>query len=257
MNPYESEKLLHEYLLFHYGGPEEILEFDFGPVSALHFAVRTVSESASRLPGFFQEGGEPETQALDLGCAVGRSSFELSRYFAQVLGIDFSQAFVKAAEALRTRRELPYQKLEEGEITSPLVARLPETAHPERVRFQQGDACKLPDDLGPFDLVHGANLLCRLPEPQALLDRLPTLVKKGGALILATPATWLEDYTPKDRWLGGRVVEGQARTTLESLLRLLSPHFRLRHYQDLPFLIRETRRKFQWTVSQLSVWQRV
>lgn len=40
----------------------------------------------------------------------------------------------------------------------------------------QGDACALRPDLPRFDAVLAANLLCRLPDPQAFLDRLPTLV---------------------------------------------------------------------------------
>lgn len=36
--------------------------------------------------------------------------------------------------------------------------------------FQQGDACSLPTDLGKFDLVLMANLICRLPTPQGVYD---------------------------------------------------------------------------------------
>ena len=53
--------------------------------------------------------------------------------------------------------------------------------------------CDLPNDLGSFDIVHAANLICRLPNPMLFLDRLPELVKEGGgSLLLATPFTWLE-----------------------------------------------------------------
>lgn len=34
---------------------------------------------------------------MDVGCAVGGASFELARAFPHVLGIDFSQHFVNAA----------------------------------------------------------------------------------------------------------------------------------------------------------------
>ena len=43
MSIYESDKLLAEYLLFHYGAAEEILPYGFGPREALDFAVRCVS----------------------------------------------------------------------------------------------------------------------------------------------------------------------------------------------------------------------
>lgn len=42
-------------------------------------------------------------RALDVGCAVGRSSFEMARACHEVVGVDFSQKFVDAAVALAVR----------------------------------------------------------------------------------------------------------------------------------------------------------
>ncbi len=106
----------------------------------------------------------------------------------------------------------------------------------------------LRDDLGSFDRVHAANLLCRLPEPRRLLDRLPDLVKPGGELVLATPCTWLEEFTPRGNWPAGE--------TFAWLAESLAPAFDLVKRTEEPFLIRETARKFQWTTSMLSVWKR-
>lgn len=39
-NIYESEKLLSEYLVFHYGTPEELIPYPFGPKDALDFPKR-------------------------------------------------------------------------------------------------------------------------------------------------------------------------------------------------------------------------
>ena len=106
----------------------------------------------------------------------------------------------------------------------------------------------LREDLGEFDIVHGANLLCRLSEPKRFLKRLPTLVKSGGQLILTTPCTWMEEFTPRENWPTG--------STLDFLRENLDESFELQKTLDMPFLIREHRRKFQWTVSQASVWTR-
>ena len=43
-NPYEDAKLLGEYLLFHYGADQDVMPWDFGPRSGLHFPRRTVEE---------------------------------------------------------------------------------------------------------------------------------------------------------------------------------------------------------------------
>lgn len=239
---YESEKLLAEYLLFHYGSQEEILPPDRpwpgGMREALDFPRRTVAHFT---PGMVAHG-------LDLGCAVGRSTFEMARTCQSVLGIDFSHAFIHAAEALRAGKAISYQRREEASIVTKLEARPPAGIEPESLRFQQGDAMNLAADLGSFDRVHAANLLCRLPEPVRLLDRLPDLVKPGGELVLATPCTWLEEFTPPANW--------PPAGTLEWLKSMLESSFSLTRQADEPFLIRETARKFQWTTSLVTVWRR-
>ncbi len=239
MNIYETPRLLDEYLLFHYAAAEEILPHPAGPADALHFAVRTVVENVP---------ATPVDRALDLGCAVGRSAFELSRFCGAVVGIDFSHAFVAAAERLQRGEAVAYRRHDEGHLFTDLVANLPPGSRPERVRFEQGDAMALRADLGDFDLVHAANLLCRLPEPARLLGRLPALVRPGGRLVITTPCTWLGEFTPPEHWPAG--------STLEWLRGHLGGHFTLEAVRDQPFLIREHARKYQWSVAQASVWRR-
>lgn len=48
--------------------------------------------------------------------------------------------------------------------------------------------------------IHAANLLCRLRTPERFLDVLPLLIKPGGQLLLVTPVTWLEAFTPAHAW---------------------------------------------------------
>lgn len=239
---YESSKVLSEYLLFHYGTADEILPghrtWPDGMRQALDFAVRT--------PGHFSE--TPVARGLDLGCAVGRSTFEMAANCDEVVGIDYSHAFIEAAGILRTKGTIDYERREEGAITTSLTARLPSGVKAERVSFLQGDAMALPGDLGVFDRVHAANLICRLSDPVKLLDRLPSLVKPGGELVLATPCTWLEEFTPPGNWPDA--------DTLTWLKNRLSRSFSLVREAEEPFLIRETARKFQWTSSLVTVWIR-
>ena len=239
---YESDKVLAEYLLFHFGTPEEILTPDrswpAGMHEALGFTSRTVAHFS---PGTVTNG-------LDLGCAVGRSAFEMARNCQNVLGIDFSHAFINAADRLRRGELIAYDRCEEASVVTHLEARQPEGIDAAKLSFQQGDAMNLPADLGSFDRVHAANLVCRLPEPMRLLGRLSELVKPGGELVMATPCTWLEEFTPPGNWpVGG---------TFEWLQATLAASFTLLRRADEPFLIRETARKFQWTTALVTVWQR-
>ncbi len=239
---YESNKVLSEYLLFHYGADDEVLpagrDWPAGMRAALGFPVRTV--------GHFSAGNV--ARGLDLGCAVGRSAFEMARTCDEVVGIDYSSAFVAAAARLAAGGEVAYERLEEAAVVTGLAARLPGGVDGSKVRFEQGDAMDLRADLGSFDRVHAANLLCRLGRPMRLLERLPELVKPGGELVMATPCTWLEEYTPKENW--------PPCATVDWLKAELGSAFALAGEAEEEFLIRETARKFQWTSSLVTVWRR-
>ncbi len=249
-NPYESEKLLSEYLLFHYGRAEEILPYSSGPAAALDFAVRVISQclDVSSLPD--------HPRALDLGCAVGRSSFELARHCTEVLGIDYSHAFIRAAETLRIHGRVAYRRTDEGTLTTALSAEAPAGVDHRRVRFETGDACDLRDHLGQYDVVLLANLIDRLPDPMRCLSRLPGLLNPGGQLIVSSPFTWLEEYTPFEHWLGGYEKNGERIGTFGTLSEVLKPDFEFIRAVDLPMLIREHARKFQWSVSKAGIWRR-
>ena len=64
--------------------------------------------------------------ALDVGCAVGAASFELAKGFDRVLGFDFSRAFVKVCNVMRTKREYKCRYLEQGSIFRETTVCVPE-----------------------------------------------------------------------------------------------------------------------------------
>ncbi len=246
---YETDRALSEYLLFHYGELDKLSPWNAAPFERLHFPVRCVTEclvGSERLAG----------RALDLGCAVGRSSFELARHCTEVLGIDFSSRFIDAARHLQRTGTLNYDYAEEGDLLLPATAIVPEEVERARVTFEQGDAQSLPSRLAPFDVVLMANLIDRLPDPCSCLRQLPALVRAGGQLILTSPYTWLREYTPRENWLGGFEKDGKRVRTFDTLQEILSADFKLVLRKDLPFLIREHARKYQWGVAEATTWMR-
>ena len=60
----------------------------------------------------------------------------------------------------------------------------------------------------------------------------------------------------QSKWIGGYVEDGHEVRGFESLKQILAPHFELIEEQNMPFLIRETVRKNQWTVAHATVWKR-
>ncbi|MGK0177193.1 MAG: putative 4-mercaptohistidine N1-methyltransferase [Lentimonas sp.] len=245
MSPYESDELLQQYLIFHYASGEEQFPYPFGGADALNFPERCVSE------GVDQSSLPDASRALDLGCSVGRSSFELARFCSEVIGIDYSQSFIDAANRLKKDGLHSAKRLDEGSATTSLQVTISPKIDRSRIHFEQGDAQNIRSDIGSFDSVIACNLICRLPEPMKLIRRLPDLVRPGGQLFITTPFSWLEAYTPPKNWLG----DG-AQDSFAGLRAALEPQFSLSKQWNMPFLIREHARKFQYSIAQTSRWIR-
>lgn len=124
------------------------------------------------------------------------------------------------------------------------------------MEFWQGDAANLKPQFTGYDLILAANLIDRMVSPRAFLAQAHERLNAGGLLILTSPYTWLDDFTNREEWLGGFARDGRPVTSLDGLRAILDPHFRLLDSRDLPFVLRETARKFQHTLAQMTVWEK-
>ena len=243
VNTYETDELVAQYLEFHYG------DTYFNVPNYPQACVHTLLKHTPHLK---------QGRALDLGCSVGRASFELARHFDHVDGIDFSARFIQHGFQLKDTGHTRFAIPTEGELVEFKEVSLKELGYSDladKIDFIQGDACNLKARFSDYDLIFCGNLIDRLYDPSLFLNHIHERLTAGGYLVLTSPYTWLEDYTPKDKWLGGIKVNGENVTTLDGLIRLLSPRFTLVAQQDVPFVIRETRRKFQHTLADMTVWQ--
>jgi putative 4-mercaptohistidine N1-methyltranferase len=247
---YETDKQVNEYLVFHYATIEQTLAWEFGPHRAYGFHSRLAEcIDASLLP--------ENARALDLGCAVGRTSFELSRFCPDVLGIDFSHSFIDTANQLLERKEVPLVLKREGQLGDTVTNPLPDGVYPERVSFMQGDAENLSRSIGRFDAITFANVLDRLPHPRRALDNLASITNPGAQVVICSPYTWWDEFTEPERRLGGFIRDGKEITSHDSIVSALEPNFSLQSTCDLPFLIREHERKYHFSIAQTSIWRRL
>jgi len=241
---YETDELVSQYCEFGYG--EE------------YFGVPQFNRSCvERVMAMY--GERPRTRALDLGCATGRATFELARYFEQVTGLDFSARFIRIGTQLKEEGFVHYTRIEEGEIISyheKNLAQFGLAETRERVEFFQADASNLLARYSGYDLVLAANLIDRLYDPAKFLHTISERIRPGGLLVLTSPYTWLPEHTEKSRWLGGYRKDGEPVFTLDGLKVILAAHFTLATEPcDIPFVLRETRRKFQHTLAEMTIWQ--
>ncbi|MDP2070068.1 MAG: 5-histidylcysteine sulfoxide synthase [Methylotenera sp.] len=243
---YETDKLISEYAEFHYG------DSYFGvanfPKTLADIAITAIK-------------GKPARKALDLGCASGRATFELARHFDHVTGIDFSVRLIDSGIQMADKGELLYTLIDEGQLLSykaRTLANMGLDKVREKVEFLQGDACNLKPILTNYDLILAANLIDRLYSPKKFLSSVHERLNIGGILLIASPYTWLEEHTRREEWIGGFKQSAENFTTLDGLKEQLGQHFRLIAAPvDVPFVIRETRRKFQHSLSEVTLWERI
>ncbi|MDD3759295.1 MAG: 5-histidylcysteine sulfoxide synthase [Acidithiobacillus sp.] len=243
---YESDVAVAQYCHFHFG-PD-------------YFGVANYAQAIADLALAEWGAGQPQ-RVLDIGCSVGRSSFALATRAKSVLGIDFSTRFVQVAARLQEKLRFPYAVTEEGELQSHHWADLNAlglAATASRCQFLQGDALNLKPIYRDFDLVLAANLIDRLRDPQKFLRQMAERIRPGGLLVISSPYTWLEEFTPKERWIGGVRRNGEILDSLQGLQENLGETFDLLpgYPRDLPFVIRETARKYQHSIAQVTVWRR-
>ena len=247
VNVYETDQMVSKYIECHWGET---------PLGLKNFPVACVEEITKVLEN------RPTERLLDLGCAAGRSAFEFAKIFEEVDAVDLSVRLIEAPTNLKNSGRQRYLCTEEGELNLYREVCLDKFDGYEEVKdkvsFSQGDACNLLDKYKDYDVVFGGNLLDRLYDPAKFLKLIKDRIRSGGLLALASPYTWDEEFTARDKWLGGfKAATGESFTTLEGLAEVLAPEFSLiGQPKDIPYVIRETGRKFQYGVSQLTIWEK-
>jgi 5-histidylcysteine sulfoxide synthase/putative 4-mercaptohistidine N1-methyltranferase len=239
---YESDALVSQYCEFQYGDT--------------HFGVKNFAIECAKIASTFSLN---KTKALDLGCATGRASFELAKEFDKVEGVDFSARFIQVGVRLQEQGAIAFSSKQEGEIQTIKKVSMKELGYESlknKVSFWQGDACNLKPHLNSYDLIMATNLIDRLYSPHLFLDSIDTRLNKDGILMITSPYTWQEESTKKEFWLGGYYKNNKEIRTIDTLKNILLKKFELVHIQDLEFVIKETQRKYQHTVSELSVWRK-
>jgi 5-histidylcysteine sulfoxide synthase/putative 4-mercaptohistidine N1-methyltranferase len=240
---YDDEFVMGQYLDFHYGPGSDY------PASC-----------AERCIEVMREVGQPMGKALEVGGGPGRAAIELSKAFDSVQGGDYSQTFVDLSQKLVQDGELSWKALVDrtggkAEERSVKAADL----GVGNVSFSKLDAHNLPEDT--YDLICGFNLIDRLQNPEVFIKGAKARLNQGGVLVISSPYTWLEEFTPKNKWLGGfKYGDNDAKSTYEGMKELLQAEgfLEVKEPEDVWFRIDTLAngRKSQQTRAQMTFWRR-
>ena len=244
---YETDQMVSRYIDFHYGEPAD---------GTSNFSVACIDEVSKHLKDLTCG------KALDIGCGTARTAFELAKFFDQVEAVDMSVRVIEPPTNLQKVGRQRYVCADEGEINSFHEIQLSDfegyVAVKDKISFMQGDGCNLVEKYNGYDLVYAGNLIDRMYDPSKFLRDIQDRINDGGVLVLVSPYSWDEEFTPRDKWLGGfKANTGENFTTLEGIKQILSDRFDMVGQPvDIPFAMRESTRKSQHGVSELTVWKK-
>jgi SAM-dependent methyltransferase/uncharacterized protein YbaR (Trm112 family) len=141
---------------------------------------------------------------LDIGCAAGRTSFDLAeRTVDLVLGIDVNWPLLAVARGVVNEGVARFPMRRMG-LDYELRADRTQFPCAERVDFWMCDALALPFAPQIFAGAVAMNVLDCVSEPARLLYEIGRALHVGGGqAVLATPFDWAAHATPMTAWIGG------------------------------------------------------
>ena len=202
--------------------------------------------------------------ALDIGCAVGRLSFEMSTTHRRVIGIDTSFSFIEKARKLLKQRRLCFDLIVEGLIAEERACTLHPAWNYDRIDFIVADALALPFADHLFSTVSSLNLLEKVPDPlQHLKEVDRVLVPEDGLLAFSDPFSWDASVTNPDLWVGGRPKGPFSGRGYDCMRRIFSgdagifkPSLNIMESGAVPWKIRKTENLWEHITSHYLVGSR-
>lgn len=171
--------------------------------------------------GFSLAERRAEGPVIDIGCAVGRTSFELAEQVDDiVLGMDLNFGMLKTAATILESGCICYPRRRGGIVYE--RRRFPAAfERAEQVDFWVCDATALPFADRTFSAGISLNVLDCVWSPYDCLAEMGRILKPGGSAVLSTPYDWNAGATPVESWLGGHSQRSGHRGSSPDILRSL------------------------------------
>lgn len=190
-NKYENPKVVSSYLWSHYG--DFLNDKDWLPAYLEWSNIMKSSKGIS----------------LDIGCAVGRFTFEMANKSDLSIGIDLSFAFIKTARELMKNREITFELTEEGILSKSVTIKFFDKFDTNKVEFLIADALHLPFPQSIFTKTSSLNIIDKIPYPLKHLQEMNRVsTHLGSQILISDPYSWSEEVAKIEHWLGGKA-EGQ------------------------------------------------
>ncbi|MFH2093493.1 MAG: methyltransferase domain-containing protein [Pseudomonadota bacterium] len=201
---------------------------------------------------------------LDIGCSVGRLTFEMSPTHDQVIGIDTSRSFIQKARQLLNRKRLDFELIIEGQITENRSIEFNNGWQYDRIEFLVADAMALPFPNHFFSTIASINILEKVPDPLKHFTEINRVMTREKAMfIFSDPFSWDESVSSPDSWLSGTPqgkYQGRGIDTIKRIItgldQIMDPPMTVTDQQDVAWKIRKTQNLWEYINSQMIIGTR-
>lgn len=162
---------------------------------------------------------------LDVGCSVGRTTFETAQRCPNqlVVGVDLDFNMLRVAQQALATGTVRYDRRRVGLVYDNREFDVP-FGGLENVDFWLCDAMHLPFADRSFANVVGLNVLDCVASPLQFLYEVDRTIAADGWFVMSSPFDWSANATPVEAWLGGHSQRGPDGGSSEKMLeQLLTP----------------------------------
>lgn len=207
----------HRLHLSHYA-PDHYGEWDSQPWKGVG-AIKRLSDAV-----FALAPPEPGGLSVDLGCTVGRSTYELAHHTGGLtLGFDLNLTTLRLAGQGLRNGFVQYPRRRVG-IAFDRRAHPIHPPSPELVDFWAADALALPLPHHSVSNALSLNLIDCVSSPIAHVHGLGSLLRPGGRGWICAPYDWSTTATDLSQWIGGHSQRSDDRGDSPTrLLGMISP----------------------------------
>jgi len=257
-NPYEIDNDICQQLAGHYGPFNHLLMPTDNHSTNAFMADNYQKSLANYVKDISEKYQCAKNKLLDLGCSVGRTSFELANTFLFIDAIDFSARYIRYGVQLQRGDNIRFTTQKEGELFDFNEINLNKLDLPEakNISFSQGDASNLKSIFNQYDVVLAQNIIENNHHPKLFLTTINKRINDKGLLIMVSNYSFNEDKTAKTQWLGGIKVNGENVTGFAGITEILSDKFNLLDQQELIKVSPINQRNFDISVMHITVWQK-
>lgn len=257
VNLFETDQEISQSLERHYGQqhPSGVNNRSSAFISLI--ANNSVVEAVNAITPWLSEL-PAHGRALDLGCSVGRGSFELAKHFDHVDGIDFTARNIQHALRLKETGQTRFALMSEGEIVDYReinVVNLGYEKLSKKLHFCQGDGLNLKPQFTGYDLIFCNLLLEHVYDPRRLLAQIHERLNPHGLLVINSNFQWQHHHEDKTKWLSGFKSKGENMIGVDGLAECLSKRYVLLNQQPLMSVSPVNARHLTVESTDISIWR--